>query len=505
LKDIDIPDIGMAIMRESESNLKEAMIAQPYLINERIGACSLLDIAFGWPRGIQILLEAGADAHAHRINFVEDTRTKSTYDSVKLLLQAGCRLSYIDIEKCNGVVNGDNMRDLLIGELIKRLKGLWDLGKCHLPSEEIPSLFINRDEDSTNPIIFDAWSMQLHSKLTRHGIIIDQSLHTPHCDYQCSVYHYPEFSAQTLQILYAVGFRGVNEPDQNGMLPLITQGMQLFRYAWREIVVDRVCWLISKGADPNQLVPRTSSTVAHNLTYWLFGFIEEAFWSWVQPPGFFLKEWKKCKAMILERTKSFAITPSSADECICACSPSGCNTISLLLRQAFECLDHRLPNSHEDPGFWLRETVAFALIWVGENRKVCQEVIRFFTFDALNLTHVCCSKKSNRRYIPTLLVKRDKKEVEEILDEEKLGLGNLERLVAEFNEKFDELGRPIMDFLKGYWYSRMIEFLSERDPYDEEHHVELGKIGVKLEAEERVLPDRISLLIRPNVEEIVEA
>ncbi|OKP12712.1 hypothetical protein PENSUB_1652 [Penicillium subrubescens] len=255
-------------MRESESDLKEAMKAKSFLINDRIGACSLLDIAFGWPRGIQILLEAGADAHDYAIRFVEDTESKITYDSVKILLQAGCKFSFVDIEQCNQVPNGD---------------------------------------------------------------------------------------------------------------------------------------------------------------------------------------------------------------------------------------------SHEDLGFWLRETVAFVLIWIGESRKVCQEIIRFFTFDALSLTHVCCVDEWNRHFCCSRLQTRNRREVEEILDEEKLGVGNLEKLVAEVNEKFDELGFPIIVFLQGHWYSRIVEFLSERDPYDEEHHVELGKIGVKLEAEEWVLPDRVALLIRPNVEEIVDA
>lgn len=506
-KDINIPDIAKAIMRESETDLKAAMKAKPFLINDRIGDCSLLDLAFGWPRGIQILLEAGADAHGHTICFVEDIESKVTYDSVKLLLQAGCKFGFDDIEECNRVMNGNDMRSLLIRELINRLKGLWKLAKCHLPSEEIPALFVNRDGDPKDHVIFDIWTMQIHSKLKRQGIKIDSSLETQH-DYWHSVYHYPYFSAQTLQVLYDFGFRGVNEPNTRGLLPLITHGRELC-YAGQEVgarqVMDRVGWLISKRADPNQRVGRTSSTVAHHLTYWLFAFTRNAFWFRVDPPGLFLKEWKRWKALVLERTKSFAITPSSADECICACSPFGCNTISLSLRQLFEFLYRRSSNSHEGPGFWLRETVAFVLIWIGEKRKVCQEIIRFFTFDALSLTHVCCVEGWVNDFLHPMLVKRDQQEVEEILEEEELGLRDLEKLVTDFNKKFDELGLPLVEFLQKYWYSRMIEFLSERDPYDEEHVVAVGKIGVKLEAEERGLPDRVSLLIRLNVEEIVEA
>lgn len=75
-------------------------------------------------------------------------------------------------------------------------------------------------------------------------------------------------------------------------------------------------------------------------------------------------------------------------------------------------------------------------------------------------------------------------------------------LVTEFEDKFDELGLPILDFLQGFWYSRMISFLSERDSYDQEHVLESRKLGVELKAEDWVLPNRVSLLIRPPVEEI---
>lgn len=467
----------------------------------------MLDLAFGWPRGIEVLLEAGADAYGHAIRFVEDTDSKITYDSVKLLLQAGCKFSFLDIEKCTGVVNGDTMRYLLIEELIKRLKGLWELAKCYLPPDEIPGRFINQDEDSTNPIIFDAWTMQIHYKLTQQGITIDPSLWTPHIEWP-SVYDYPCFSVQALQVLYDFGFRGVNESAKYGVLPLIAHGL-VFQSAWHEKAarqfMDRVNWLISKGADPSQLVPGTSSTVAHHLTYWIFGPFVDAVRYPVLSSRLFLGEWKKWKALILDRAKSIDLTPPSSDECICACSPSGCSTISLLLRQAFQGLYYELSNSCEDPGFWLRETVAFVIIWIREDRKACLEVIRFFTFDALGLTHVCCVQRffGDSKFVR--LEARNRQEVEEILDEEQLGLRDLERLVAEFNERFDELGPPIMDFLQGYWYSRMTEFLSERDPYDEEHVVESRTIGVKLEAEEWVLPDRVSLFIGPDVEEIDES
>lgn len=471
-------------------------------MNDRVGECSLLDLAFGWPRGIQILLRAGADAHAYKIKFVEDTESGSIYQSAKLLLQAGCGFDFYHIRRCDEIENGDAMRSLLIHELVARLKGLWDLAKCFLPPEKLPGLMRNNDMDAEKPIIFDVWTTQIHSAFKEQQISIDPSLQTPHNGQWQSVYHYPWFRPKTLQGIYDYGFRGINDLDLNGISPLMVHGSR-FKYSkdgvdvWE--VIDQVSWLISKSADPNRPVPRTSSTIAHHLTYNLL-----ASWA-VRPymsPG---KEWRNWRDMLLGCEDTIAIIPSAGDGCVCACSPSGCSAISLWLRQTMAPISLIwFFKRREDSESWLREMVTTFILWAGDNPTVYRAVIRFFTFDALGLRHVCCVKERDRFWHMAKLRERDRGEVEEILDEERLGLEDLESLVVEFNDKFDEMGVPIMEFLQGYWLVRIRFFLLERDPYDEEHAVESRKLGVKLEAEQRCLPYRVSLFIQPKLEEIDE-
>jgi hypothetical protein len=266
--------------------------------------------------------------------------------------------------------------------------------------------------------------------------------------------------------------------------------------------IDQVSWLISKSADPNRPVPRTSSTIAHHLTYNLPGFLVNRA---LRPYISFEKEWWNWKNMLLRCEETSAIIPSAGDGCVCACSPSGCSAISLLLRQAMTSISLGMfLKRREDPDFWLREMVTTFILWAGDNPTVYRAVIRFFTFDALGLRHVCCVEEGGEFRHMAKLQERDRAEVEEILDEERLGLEDLESLVAEFNDKFDEMGIPIMEFLQGYWLGRINLFLLERDPYDEEHTVESRKLGVKLEAEQRGLPYMVSLLIRPKLEETDE-
>ncbi|KKA18219.1 hypothetical protein T310_7829 [Rasamsonia emersonii CBS 393.64] len=65
----------------------------------------------------------------------------------------------------------------------------------------------------------------------------------------------------------------------------------------------------------------------------------------------------------------------------------------------------------------------------------------------------------------------------EIRDEERELLAQLEELVAEFEEKYDELGQPLIAFLEGYWMTRMEEVLSQEPEEDEIRRVrELGVV-----------------------------
>ncbi|CAI7614178.1 unnamed protein product [Penicillium glandicola] len=160
--------------------------------------------------------------------------------------------------------------------------------------------------------------------------------------------------------------------------------------------------------------------------------------------------------------------------------------MSVLLRHIVDSLNSK--GRMEEPSFWFREVIQFLIWWTREDTGTGWEVVRFLTFDTLGLKHTCCIE--NHGYLKGYckLESREEEEIEEILDEEKLRLIELEELLDELKIKFDDFGQPVMEFLDGYWHTRMIEVLSKRDPYDEEHVIESRRIGVMLE------PDEVSLL-----------
>lgn len=312
------------------------------------------------------------------------------------------------------------MRALLIRELLTRLQGLWELARCYLQPDEYPTL-IDQDKYSKNTIIFNIRTTQVYAKLSEQGIAVDPSLQTPHIDGRDSVYHSEYFSAKTLQKLYEFGFRGVNELDLNGILPSVAHG-GIFCFGSQ--VVEQVVWLISKDADPERLVPGTSSTVAHHLTYEIIRCFRACIHVSTKDLLARWKNYKDYKDMIRKFWSLVVITPLAGDGCLCACSPSGCSALSLLLRQAIHSLSSEyIEISDKDAGFWLREMVTFSVSMTGDDLKVYRAVIRLLTFDALGLRHICCVWENVVSWHCFKLQDRDRQEVEELLDEERLGLG----------------------------------------------------------------------------------
>ena len=98
--------------------------------------------------------------------------------------------------------------------------------------------------------------------------------------------------------------------------------------------------------------------------------------------------------------------------------------------------------------------------------------------------------------------RRDETEVGSIADDQHSLVEEFEELMEEMESKLDELSLPLEEFLDGYWYDRVIEHLSRRDRYDEEHVTEARKMGIFLEPEEFCIPDRVSLQFRSPVQEL---
>lgn len=170
----------------------------------------------------------------------------------------------------------------------------------------------------------------------------------------------------------------------------------------------------------------------------------------------------------------------SRHSCRCYCSPGGCTPLAVFLSEliktqgAFsytesiaidgvvEMLSSLSPKS---PG-------AF-------ERRILPEVLRLLTFKTLGITHTCAHPKvlrSNLSFRPF-----DPEDAQEIHEEERDLVQELECLVLEFMSDYKRLGLPFGEFLREHWCNRMDEILSKSESLSEEQKHQIQEIGVILE------------------------
>ncbi|CRG85434.1 hypothetical protein PISL3812_02496 [Talaromyces islandicus] len=501
---VHIPEIAKSIIQQSEVHLRQE-IRSGASVNQKIGTSNLLQLSVRWSRGIQILLEAGADINTFSYSSPLEMAIRGNYyESAKVLLQSGCPLNLEHISLSEYLTDQGKMSSLLIAELVSRRKRLFKVAQAHMPPSVLEDLFMKEDDSS----VPDVQVSKIITALKERGVNLDPSLKV---ESPGSVYHYAFQNTRILDQLYEAGFNRVDLYDTTGRTPLMIPSIcqSLNGYSQK-----RVKWLLSKGADPNRKLPwNTGGTVFHLLATCMTN---------TQWPHM-VRAWISGTPNIREKNGNpllftrYVLETAERDSCICACVAGPINDSGEVggrgekrgesrgctpFRAAFRNLLYPSTRfyNQEATRFGVNsfaETIGFFISLVGKTTEIEHAVIRLMTFDALDLRHTCC-RDSN--YEQTLKCP-DEDEVHEIRDEEQRLLEDFERLVDELTENFENSSLPLMDFLQGPWYQDVVEYLSHLDPCDEEHVKETQGIGLNLEVAWGV-PDRTSLLVGSRVTEI---
>ena len=469
---------------------------------------SMIHYGYGWPTGIQILLQAGARPFpsGSSLPYIEDDINGNVYQSAALLLQAGWTLRWYDLLGSQLPKGQSKLKSLLLNELVARHKRLWHLAQACLPADELPKM-ITENETTGEITILHLYATEIQRQLKLQGVAIDPTLEPLASDSDLP-YHSSSGDVEVLEELWQAGFRGVAQLNSQGLMPLMLALNDMnspgVPFLWRKLL-GKLDWLISKGADPYQSPSGSSATATHHvgllIVESILRFLEQQSLSSID-----LRQVYECwEKSVSECAKRIFLLPAVRDDCTCPCSVDGCTTVSVFLRHIFKIFAST--DLIKEPSLWFRKLIRFALWWIKEDTDRQWEVVRSLTFDALGLKHSCCvnGKYGHNIYEPWDELKlrdREEEDVEEILEEQKPAIIQLESLLAEMKAKMDDLGHPVMQFLEGYWYTRMIEVLSHRDAYNEKHIKESRQIGVILEPEEFFVPGGVSLLIGAKVQEI---
>ncbi|KAL4897053.1 hypothetical protein BDV59DRAFT_169682 [Aspergillus ambiguus] len=504
---VHIPEIAKSIIQQSEKHLRHE-IQSGASVNERIGASTLLQLSISWSKGVQILLEAGADVHALCNRFPLEMAIRANhYESAKLLLRAGCPLDLAYISLSEHLEDEGKMSIFLIAELVSRRMRLLKVAQAQMSSRELDELIPKTEKDSTVP---DVRAPKLIAALAERAVRIDPSLKI---ESPGSIYHHEFHSPTALDQLFEAGFNEVDLCDSAGRTPLMIPGVcqSLNGYSQK-----RIKWLLSKGADPTRKLPwNTGGTAFHLLAVCMTNLL------WPST----VRAWISGTPNIREKNENpllftkYVLEARERDSCVCACLAGpmnygdgdgngdggfgGCTPFTAALRRLLVPSPRfytQYTTMHGVNSF--AETLGFFVSMVEGTTEIAHTVIRQMTFDALDLRHTCCRKGDC--YTDDTLECLDEAEVLEIRDEEQGLLEDFELLVTELTEKFEKGSLAIMDFLQGPWYRDVVEYISHLDPYDEEHVKGTRGMGLNLEIAGSML-NRTSLLVGSRIEEISDA
>lgn len=159
------------------------------------------------------------------------------------------------------------------------------------------------------------------------------------------------------------------------------------------------------------------------------------------------KTWSPAYRNLTQTAMPAIFASEATDGCSCACSSSGCLPLTTHLKAVAVC-----------------GSDSWVSLWEGLCGEKAREVLRFLTFEALEITHTCCkhSQRNFLRVLPSgtmelLTLRRFQGSVEDIHDEEKELHGRLKQLLLEFNDRLAESGEGLRGFVWGYSRKRMAE------------------------------------------------
>ena len=417
-------------------------------------------------------------------------------EAVRLISEAGSALSSLRYAKNPGDFLGDSydrlwgfsehatydIRSHLYDALMDGRRRSMSLAITKLCQKDLEELGVTDDR------LLEEEALNVYKALERRNFVIPPALRVMY--HQTTVFYHQRLTPAIGESLYKCGFLDVDDIDSLGFTPL----MIIPSATWSTIksALQRASWLTSKAANPERkteqsvYLPRGPNiTAAHYLCFWIgiavfwddeSGFQHPMENTWLSG---LLEEPVEDYLLLLGRLFSSKLY----DSCICACSSLGCTPAKTLLHSMSVEFRKYAPSRYKsdlllpiDCQLWMIEWFSPLL---GDSREVwqslSQDIIRYETFEKLELTHTCCWTIPRRGLIHT---RHDSTEREEVHDEERLLIGKLESLVAEFTGKYTELGVSLPDFLKGYWRTRMEEFEREEERLDDEEIAKIEELGV---------------------------
>ncbi|KAJ5326595.1 uncharacterized protein N7506_009697 [Penicillium brevicompactum] len=450
---------------------------------------SLLDWAFGWPEGVRILLDFGADPM--QIHTTSLSRPGvGYYSSIEMLLKAGGMIGLGHIDHALRSNDDEEIILLLVNELAVRRKQLRSIAESFLPLNLIPGSMESKLLDGPDclqvlDLLYDCKANLPHPfnfKAREFLGIADGT-----------VYH-NLWKPQCAKALYKAGFLDTDMLDSKGSSPL-----EALSYCDVHTLANFIHWHISKGANIHRAPLWANESIALFLTWKMvrgtfFCSISEYY---RDHQSVHLPQIESNLQELIKMGDDFFAPTTISDGCPCPCSLNGCTAISVSLRELTSEVMWGYSRCLECE----REAFDFLQEWDQSYWQNPRAFIRSLTFNALDLNHTCFANTSKGHVLTRYETAGSKYYVNDNSNEQS-SLDEFEILLEDLEQKFVESGQPLKDFLPGYWYRRVKDHLLTRQPDDEKHLKDVRSVGVELEFCGLSVPKWMETCIARKVEEL---
>lgn len=332
----------------------------------------LFQLCIYWPEGLRRLLDTKAVDLLGEIH-LQHAVDADCIESVDLMLKAGCPVDYGDTtEKIFGRAS-ERCMDVIASNLARRRLDLLSLAQQHR--------VVCQDLVLTSGIPDDQ-ATYICSCLDKSGISIPLGLRVPSS--YSTIYHVRGTSIYQYPILFRHGFNHISRHNSFGLLPTM---MRHHFFDPSRIIDDYgrdleelMDWLQSQRimdqtpTDPFDLGLNIQATSWHYLSR----ICDEI-----------------CPATFVYENAKVALGVPAVDNCRCWCTPSGkgCTPLTTSLK-SYVGVFKELKEFNEPMSFVLCNLFHTAIRDTESGgshiRDWCNELIRFLTFEALEMTHTCC-------------------------------------------------------------------------------------------------------------------
>ncbi|KAF5714595.1 hypothetical protein FMUND_7312 [Fusarium mundagurra] len=477
----ETPLLIQAIFQESEDLLQLYFAKYPQGVNQIFHGFTPFQICVQWPKGIQMLVSSQInipiDEYALWLAVCSDR-----LESVKRFLEAGCMMEYGC--RTRNIFHAASKRclALIASNLVARRRALLLLAQQQLGILQ----YISNSADSP-----DDQASYICACLDKSGIQVPPDLRVPPT--WSTIYHFDGTLLHHYRTLYEHGLSQLSSRNAVGLTFVMKERFLHPASTWRcnkSQIVDIMAWFDSKGIFDEMATDTLGLGLNIHATGWHYiaSFIGDnstLMSSYTHLPDSFL---------------ATVLTKPARDQCVCWCTDGerGCLPLYSFLKSRAIQMNHgngndpfsHFPHSLQDSEARRLDTLS--------------NLIRFLTFEALEMTHTCCeftmvddpsSTFGSTRAITNPNTERSTK-IRSNAEEQK-NLCLLEKLMQEFAQimtGMDLKSSSLQEFICGYWRSRISKLFAVDPEFISTIHDSQARMELY------VLPERLHCLLGKDFE-----